>query len=180
MVFILSHGESDNKVMAKDGPYDIYELIEKFIPNNLGILHGKPKLFFIQACRGCNYDNGQIIIPNGVNPDDSKTELGSYIHPKFADVLISFSTYYGLSSVTFHFFDKFIFLLAGHYSFSNEEGSWFIQDLCYVLEHTEESKDIYEILNETNTKVAKRKNNGNGQISGYYSTLVRKFLLTLN
>lgn len=116
MVFILSHGESDNKVMAKDGPYDIYELIEKFIPNNLGILHGKPKLFFIQACRGCNYDNGQIIIPNGVNPDDSKTELGSYIHPKFADVLISFSTYYGLNScyISFNFFDKFFrFYLQG-------------------------------------------------------------------
>lgn len=49
-----------------------------------------------------------------------------------------------------------------------------------MLEHIEESKDIYEILNQTNTRVAKRKNNGNGQISGYYSTLVRKFVLTLN
>lgn len=93
MVFILSHGEDHNKVMARDESYDIYDLIEKFIPNNLGILHGKPKLFFIQACRGTNYDDGQEIIP--------KTELGSYIHPKFADVLISFSTYYGLISVTF-------------------------------------------------------------------------------
>lgn len=90
MVFILSHGESDNKVMANDESYDIYELIEKFIPNNLGILHGKPKLFFIQACRGSHCDNGQKIIPNG----------DSYIHPKFADVLISFSTYYGLNFVT--------------------------------------------------------------------------------
>lgn len=76
------------------------------------------------------------------------------------------------------FFDKLF--LTGHYSFRNEDGSWFIQDLCHVLEHIEGSMDILEVLNQTNTRVARRINNGIGQISGYYSTLVRKFVLKLN
>lgn len=79
--------------MATDESYDIYDFIENFIPNNLGILHGKPKLFFIQACRGIYLDDGHKII--------SKGQIGTYIHPKFADVLISFSTYYGLNYSTF-------------------------------------------------------------------------------
>lgn len=91
MIFILSHGESNNKVMAKDGLYDVYEFVEKFIPNNLEILHGIPKLFFIQACRGVYYDDGQVIILKETQIGDSK----SYVHPKFADVLISFCSYYG-------------------------------------------------------------------------------------
>lgn len=75
-------------------------------------------------------------------------------------------------------FDKLS--LSGHYSYRNQDGSWFIQDLCYVLEHIDGSKDILEVLNQTNTRVARRVNNGVGQISGYYSTLVRKFILKLN
>lgn len=96
MVFILTHGDNPNEVMAKDESYNIYEFIEKFIPKNLGILDGKPKLFFIQACRGSNLDDGQEIMLKGVQLDDSKTELASYVHPMFADVLISFCSYYGL------------------------------------------------------------------------------------
>lgn len=76
-----------------------------------------------------------------------------------------------------------IFSISGHYSFRNITGSWFIQDLCNVLIDLEKPADINEILIETNRRVAQRISESNGvydekkQISGYYSTLVRKFLL---
>lgn len=73
--------------------------------------------------------------------------------------------------------------ISGHYSFRNETGSWFIQDLCNVFADSTKPVDISEILTETNRRVAQRKSFADGvydekkQISGYYSTLVRKFLI---
>lgn len=80
-------------------------------------------------------------------------------------------------------FNNFHLFISGHYSFRNETGSWFIQDLCNVLIDTKKPADINELLTETNRRVALRKSIADGvydekkQISGYYSTLVRKFLL---
>lgn len=170
MIFILTHGEKNNIVMAKDVGYDLYEFIERFIPNRVQVLAAKPKLFFVQACRGNKLDAGQVIVPMlkraGFDQTDSITEAEPYTHPSFADLLIAFSSHHG------------------HYSFRNETGSWFIQDLCNVFMDSKKPADINEILTETNRRVAQRMSISEGvydekkQISGYYSTLVRKFLLT--
>lgn len=100
MVFILTHGEKNNIVMAKDVGYDLYEFIERFIPNKVQVLAAKPKLFFVQACRGNKLDAGQLIVPSrmkraGLDQVDSITEAEPYIHPSFADLLIAFSSHYG-------------------------------------------------------------------------------------
>lgn len=99
MVFILTHGEKNNIVMAKDVGYDLYEFIERFIPNKVQVLAAKPKFFFVQACRGNKLDAGQIIVPQmkraGFDQVDSITHAEPYIHPSFADLLIAFSSHYG-------------------------------------------------------------------------------------
>lgn len=100
MVFILTHGEKNNIIMAKDIGYDLYEFIERFIPNKVQVLAAKPKLFFVQACRGNKLDAGQLIVPSRVkraafDQVDSVTEAEPYHHPSFADLLIAFSSHYG-------------------------------------------------------------------------------------
>jgi hypothetical protein len=55
VLIILSHG-TENAVYSTDGiVVDIFDMIEKFNNQNCIGLRGSPKMFFIQACRGCNY-----------------------------------------------------------------------------------------------------------------------------
>lgn len=51
---ILTHGEKDNLVRASDNrAVEVERLIDNFNNKNCEGLIGKPKIFFVQACRGC-------------------------------------------------------------------------------------------------------------------------------
>ncbi|XP_065085940.1 caspase-7-like [Ochlerotatus camptorhynchus] len=144
VVVILTRGEENNMLMARDDQYSLYKFIENFAPTTLKSMAGKPKLFIIQA--GCG----------------KKAEIITY--PEFPDLVVIMSSSYG------------------HYSFRNELlGSWFIQDLCTVIESCDlETDSMYDILTETNDAVAKRISNSDGeydrkkQIPSFYSTLTKK------
>lgn len=168
MVFILTHGEEGDKLMAQDDSYNLYKFLENFTPTSLNSMAGKPKLFFIQACRGSKLDRGVQLKAQLIQADcikdftDSQSE--TYTYPEFADLLIVMSSHHG------------------HYSFRNETGSWLIQELCNVIESCEplETISIYDILTETNDAVSKRISNADGekdkkkQIPSFYSTLTKK------
>lgn len=166
MIFILSHGKDDNKVMACDVPYDLFEFVALFTPKNLESLATKPKLFFVQACRGDDIDDGHTIRPMGRRAIVDEVDFAerTYTHPTYADLSIAYSSHHG------------------HFSFRNQSGSWFMQDLCEVLQNIDlKENDLNDILMMTNSKVAERdsvgeslKLNEKKQISSFYMTLIKK------
>ena len=143
----MSHGTENGKIAATDEDYFVEELWENFVGDNCKTLTGKPKLFFIQACRGTMVDPGVIFKPKQAPSEIKLPQTGGdevdaqltdpvFVIPKLADLLVMYST------------------SGGHYSFRNlTNGSWFIQALCEELK-TNSDKDLMWILTAVNRRVA--------------------------
>ena len=58
MVAILTHGEEGKLYGSDDKLVSVQDLITLFNGNQCPLLAGKPKIFFLQACRGGSYDKG--------------------------------------------------------------------------------------------------------------------------
>lgn len=141
-VTVMSHGNNDGKISSADFDYHVQDLWENFLGENCESLIGKPKLFFIQACRGSMVDPGVALKPKQfkmqmVNDDvDSSSKEQVFVIPKLADLLVMYST------------------AEGHYAFRNPaDGSWFIQALCDELKANPQD-DLLCILTGVNRRVA--------------------------
>jgi len=111
-VAILSHGEG-GVLYSRDQAYKADRIWSQFTGDKCPSLAGKPKLFFIQACQGDQFDSG--VKMQRYTESDSQTL--SYKIPTHADFLIAYST------------------IPGFYSWRNTaSGSWFVQALCQVLQ----------------------------------------------
>jgi caspase 7 len=172
----MSHGGNDGEIVTRDGTLRVADLWEHFNGTRCPSLVGKPKLFFIQACRGLRVDPGSTLIR--VNKSSSSSRYsddridchGSFSNvPDLADMLIMYST------------------TEGHVSFRGVEGSWFFQTLCNELNAL--SGDILTILTEVNRKVAFAKQssvqepnlihlNKKKQMPNINSMLTKNFFLT--
>ncbi|OCT99585.1 hypothetical protein XELAEV_18005367mg [Xenopus laevis] len=127
---ILSHGE-DGLIYGVDGPIPVKNLTDLFRGDRCKTLVGKPKIFFIQACRGTELDSGI--------ETDSGSEPGEETHriPVEADFLYAYST------------------VPGYYSWRNTmNGSWFIQSLCEMLKLYGPHLELIQILTCVNHMVA--------------------------
>lgn len=87
-IAILTHGTKDS-LEAHDCSYARKSLWSYFTPDKSPSLANKPKLFFIQACRGLRMDPGQSYL---VKTDlsfgiDGSTENKIYSLPSDADFL---------------------------------------------------------------------------------------------
>ncbi|CAG0891170.1 unnamed protein product, partial [Darwinula stevensoni] len=136
IVCILSHGEH-GMLYAYDRAYKPHFLWAPFTADRCPSLAGKPKMFFIQACRGTDVDDGVSVtqFTSSHTHTDSILELDSYRIPVQADFLIAHSTN-GVS-------------IAGYYSWrSGANGSWFIQSLCEVLLKYSNEEDLMSMLAE--------------------------------
>ncbi|XP_049776042.1 caspase-1-like [Schistocerca cancellata] len=133
-VIVLTHGERGGRLDAKDRVYDARRLWEPFIASSCRTLAGKPKLFFIQACKGRTRDPGAIVRNCiGDSTDAAAVIPASFQVPSFADFLIAYSTFEGL------------------YSFRHPtNGSWFIQTLCTQLGKHAGDKDVVSLLTDVN------------------------------
>ncbi|XP_039433656.1 caspase-1-like [Culex pipiens pallens] len=188
VVFFLTHGEKNDKLVAKDETFHLYEFMEKFKPAVMPAMAGKPKLFFVQACRGHKLKRGKQL-QNWVS------ETASYVADGVASVFLSApyaAAVYAAESFdeeesppdSFPEFSDFLIAMSaqhGHLSFRNEQGSWFIQELCNAFETFNPHYDsILDILTTTNCAVSKRTRNVDGrpdnrkQIANFYSTLTKK------
>ncbi|KAI5620315.1 hypothetical protein C0J50_20148, partial [Silurus asotus] len=122
---ILSHGTTDG-VYGTDEEIvsgsDIYEVFNgTFCPS----LINKPKVFFIQACRGIQHqllvkvqaDGHSAVKAGGKTEEEEELEADAVqiTIPAEADFLVARST------------------VKGFYSFRGTSGSWFIQSLCEQL-----------------------------------------------
>ena len=132
----MSHGGENGEIHAADDKYPVQELWENFLGDNCKSLIGKPKLFFIQACRGSNIDPGVSLkhkFSDELQVDSTETVN---VIPKLADLLVMYST------------------AEGHYSFRNTVyGSWFIQALCKELKAGLQ-ENFMHILTRVNKSVA--------------------------
>ncbi|KAJ6668630.1 hypothetical protein lerEdw1_012112 [Lerista edwardsae] len=125
---LLSHGE-DGLIYGTDGPLELKMLTSLFRGDRCRSLAGKPKLFFIQACRGTELDSG---IETDSGPDESMCQK----IPVEADFLYAYST------------------APGYYSWRNSsDGSWFIQSLCVMLKQYAKKLELMQILTRVNRKV---------------------------
>ncbi|CAF96609.1 unnamed protein product, partial [Tetraodon nigroviridis] len=125
---LLSHGD-EGVLYGTDGPMEIKSLTSLFRGDRCRSLVGKPKLFFIQACRGNDLDGG---IETDSIEDNSTTKI-----PVEADFLYAFST------------------APGYYSWRNTmSGSWFMQSLCDTISKYGKELELQHILTRVNHKVA--------------------------
>eukprot|EP00118_Oscarella_pearsei_P006740 m.31082 g.31082 ORF g.31082 m.31082 type:complete len:365 (+) comp31435_c0_seq1:81-1175(+) len=153
-VAVSSHGREE----------EIYSSDELLIPvrhftspfrHNTSLL-GKPKLFFIQACRGDKQDRG-IDVPDGQH-DGSSICL-----PTDADFLLSYAT------------------TPGYASFRNSvHGSWFIQALDSVIRSHAHREHLLDLLTRVNQKIAVEFTSNPGdrkQMPAIVSMLTKKLYL---
>ncbi|XP_033191987.1 caspase drICE [Bombus vancouverensis nearcticus] len=123
VVAAMSHGES-GVLYAADNVYPVEMLWSPFLGHRCPSLAGKPKLFFIQSCRGTKLDNGVEIIH-----ETDSTPGTTYSLPAYADIMVAYSTY------------------DGFYSWRNpENGSWFIQALCQELNKNWKTHDLLRMM----------------------------------
>lgn len=132
VVCVLSHGEQ-GMIWGRDQRYPVDELYRHFTGEKCPSLAGKPKLFFIQACQGSNFDRGVVVQSNHDTTDGAQY----YKIPTWADILIMYST------------------VPGYYSWRNPtQGSWFVQALVSIMKEHSNSLDLLSMLTLVNRKVA--------------------------
>ncbi|XP_043792908.1 caspase-1-like [Apis laboriosa] len=130
--FVLTHGKIGDNISAYDMTYPVQMIWQPFNSDSCISLAGKPKLFFIQACRGVSSDSGI----QGRSCDIDSDEM-TYILPTTADFLYAYST------------------MEGCYSFRDtNQGSWYIQTLCKVINKHWRDCDLLKMLTITLRKVA--------------------------
>ncbi|EDW81087.1 uncharacterized protein Dwil_GK11868 [Drosophila willistoni] len=180
---VMSHG-SEGKVYAKDMSYPVERLWNPFLGDNCKTLVNKPKIFFIQACRGENlekaveYTSTFAVMTRDLGPAPAAPAAPqpvTYAIPSTADMLVYYST-----------FEKY-------FSFRNvDDGSWFIQCLCRILDLAAcdealrpEGVELLRLLTAVNRKVAyeyqsNTKNEALNQMKempNFMSTLTKTFQL---
>jgi hypothetical protein len=140
---ILSHGDN-GVIYGTNGTMKLDEIVTMFKGDNCTSLAGKPKLFFIQACRGRRYDAG-VEIEDTVDapdhlfppPEDETDSVSIRRIPVEADILIAYS------------------VVPGYFSWRNNvDGSWFVQALVRVLHEHGDTMEALQMMTLVNKVVA--------------------------
>jgi len=135
---LMSHGEED-KICGTDGIVELQTIFQYFKGDNCIGLAGKPKLFFIQACRGGQFDSGTNLNTMDAKRayDDAFNKSEEIRIPSEADFLLSYST------------------VPGYYSWRNSaKGSWYIRALTFVLDEFGTQLEVQKLLTKVNKLVA--------------------------
>ncbi|OCT90037.1 caspase-7 [Xenopus laevis] len=132
----LPQGECFISILSSHGDegliYDFYgkpvllrDLYNILAPHNSPLLAGVPKLFFVQACRGAQFDEGVFLETDG---DACPTDAFSLSLNLPTDSVLMFAS------------------SEGHVAFQNPVGSVFLQTLCNLLEGEERNLELNQIL----------------------------------
>ncbi|PAA78189.1 hypothetical protein BOX15_Mlig031854g2, partial [Macrostomum lignano] len=138
-VVLLSHGY-EGHFYAKDRDLPIDFVVRQFKPDACKTLAGKPKLFFIQACRGDNFDRGvevtdgeddtlDALPPAGVGVGSGAGISGPFRVPLESDFFFFYST------------------PPGYFSWRNSHrGSWFGQQLTALLDRHGDRMELQHLM----------------------------------
>lgn len=159
VVCLLSHG-LEGQIYGVDGVLvSIPDLLALFNGYMATDLIGKPKLFFIQACRGSDFDHGADVtdgahsetageyrvthttaelLTSAFPSDKAEKFVEPETLPAEADMLVAYST------------------VPGYVSWSHlQKGSWFVQALFDVFSAHAHTEDVVSMLIRVNGKVAR-------------------------
>ncbi|XP_016321787.1 caspase-8-like isoform X3 [Sinocyclocheilus anshuiensis] len=135
---VMSHGNKSGVEGCDEQICPLNDITSPFDGDNCPALIGKPKVFFIQACRGCGMQS-KVLVTDGAGASRIQKSGKVYSIAKDSDFLIALSTVEGYVS------------LRDEYS-----GSWFIQSLCkHLKEGSKRDQDILRILTNVNNDVSR-------------------------
>jgi len=137
IVAISSHGEEDVIACSDGRPVSIKYITSRF--NNLQCpnLKGKPKMFFIQACRGSSFDNGVPVFDYADSKSKDPTPVAESYLPTTTDTMIFYATQ------------------PGYVAYLNQNsGSWFFSTIVKVMMEYAHNEDLQSLL----TKVTRHLN----------------------
>ena len=163
VLVILSHGDRGGAVYCTDGNLiTIKEISEYFTATNCPRLSGKPKLFFIQACRGEQVNevvgirrepqSHNIVSMSTGTKDGGGKEVSlstgtSITTPNCADFVYSFAT-----------IDNCVAMR------DTQNGSWYITELVNTIREFAQTKDLAFILSQVTDRVSKYIHLGQTQV----------------
>ncbi|XP_026006313.1 caspase-8-like [Astatotilapia calliptera] len=170
VVCVLSHGEKGCVFGTDGGKVFLKELTDPFTSGRASTLAGKPKLFFIQACQGEEYQKGYYPSSRedekqnkGALQSDASIPDEAVLVPELADFLIGMAT------------------VEEFKSFRNTvTGSIYIQELCKQLTiaaRRQEMDDILTVLTRVNREVSKGEYLSHKQMPQPNYTLTKKLVL---
>ena len=132
---ILSHGYLDGIYGTDSQPVKINDIASLFKASFCPTLSAKPKLFFIESCRGDDEDRG---VPVQIDARGDVDDVLRHSLPSEADFLFGYAT------------------PSGNISWRNPRyGSWYISKLCEVLVDNSPQQDLLSMLTLVNSKVSK-------------------------
>ena len=155
----LSHGDKGGVVYCSDGTkITIKEISSHFSATCCPSLYGKPKLFFIQACRG--QQSNQVI--QLLHPQPRSDESACISHfaspaPDIADFLFSFATIEDFTAMRH---------LQG--------GSWYINELVRIIRERARTEDLSSILTMVTNSVSKYQHGSQMQVPEHVLQLRKK------
>ncbi|XP_030834961.1 caspase-7-like [Strongylocentrotus purpuratus] len=172
---ILTHGEEGSIYGTDERLVKIEDIVGPFGSDRCPTLNGKPKLFFLQACRGERFDGGvEATDGTAVPPTDkaagearAKDQEKPQVDEQDDDQLVN-----KMLKMDLDFTDSFAscrskvpsqsdMLLAyatvpGFVSWRNSErGSWFIQALTETIIQHARDEDLLSMITMVNGKVAR-------------------------
>ncbi len=137
---LMSHG-SEGMIQSTDGEnVEINEIATHLNGKQCKSLVDKPKMFFIQACRGDSYDRGVRTSGDDSNigvDGNGASKNGIILIPEGADFLFSYATQ------------------PGHVAHITPHGSWYITELCRSLASYGHFTDLKSMLEFTNYGVGR-------------------------
>ncbi|KAK3697980.1 hypothetical protein QZH41_003965 [Actinostola sp. cb2023] len=171
----MSHG-SEKGILTADRHYiQVDDIIAMFSGDKCQSLATKPKLFFVQACRGDVDDQGYSLVRRGALDviADSDPEVDCEVPvklPSDTDFLVAYSTTKGKSAYRQHSDDR-RWMEANMASM----GSWFIACLVQVVLEYSHQEDLLTMLTRVNKAMSELYTvEGFKQVSCYLSMLTKK------
>lgn len=175
IVALLSHGV-DGGVYGVDGKLlQLQEVFRLFDNANCPSLQNKPKMFFVQACRGEETDRGvdqqdgrsQADSPKCQESDGGREELLKVRLPTRSDMICGFACLKGTAAMR-----------------NTKRGSWYIEALTQVFSEHACDMHVADMLVKVNALIKEREGYAPGtefhrckEMSEYCSTLCRHLYL---
>ncbi|XP_078601393.1 caspase-3-like [Branchiostoma floridae x Branchiostoma japonicum] len=143
-VVLLSHGNAE-AIFGTDGkPVSYSAILQPFDGQHCKPLINKPKLFFMEACRGDMTDSGAdefpLLLPFSYQVTEANRQRNYFVPsnmPNICDIYFAFSTVPGYTSWR-----------------NSQRGSWFVQSLIDVFAEHAAREDLCSLMTRVNQKVA--------------------------
>ena len=183
VLFLMSHGFPNGIFGIEGKPVYFQHIREQFTAGNCYSLANKPKLFFVQACRGQNADMGYELTdsPHYEGKQPSTHELSSIQHNKPYPTQSSYPTQYTPDNLDQSYenpsppppISKHIpehsDMVTMYASTENraalrntKTGGWFVTQLDNVLREYASSEDLLSMITKVANRVSLKKSEENG------------------